>query len=51
MIEKINEYLTDMALLKKHEMLKHVDYDADKVETYLMFQKAFNSEQNQDIKQ
>ena len=50
MIEKINEYIEDMALLKKHEMLKHVDYDADKVETYLLFQKAFSSEQNPDIK-
>lgn len=31
-----------MAILKKNEMFKHVDYDAEKVETYLLFQKAFN---------
>lgn len=30
-------------------MFKHVDYDADRVETYLIFQKAFSREDKSDL--
>ena len=36
-LEKITYYLTIMKELKEKEMFKHVDYDADRVETYLIF--------------
>ena len=38
-----------MAELKEKEMFKHVDYDADRIETYLIFQNAFAREDKQDL--
>lgn len=38
-----------MKKMKEIEMLRHVDYDADKVETYLMFQKAFGRDDKIEI--
>ena len=38
-----------MAELKDKEMFKHVDYDADRIETYLIFQNAFIREDKRDL--
>lgn len=35
--QNIKDYLEIMVELKEKEMFKHVDYDADRVETYLIF--------------
>ena len=49
--QRIETNLRDMKDLKEKELLKYVNYDVDRVQTYVLFQKAFDCLDNEEEKQ